>query len=72
MKASNAREIVKMLIMKENISVSKLAEIISKPDKKMYQQTLSSKLIKGTLRVNELLDICNALHYDIEFTKNNV
>ena len=72
MKASNAREIVKMLLMKENISVSKLAEMISKPEKKMYQQTLSAKLIKGTLRVNELIEICNVLNYDIEFTKNNL
>ena len=58
--------------MKENISVSKLAEMISKPEKKMYQQTLSAKLIKGTLRVNELIEICNVLNYDIEFTKNNL
>ena len=48
MKADNAREIVKILLMKENISVSKLAEMLSTPQKKMYQQTLSAKLINGT------------------------
>jgi len=72
MKATNVREIVKMLLMKENISVSRLAKMLTKPEKKMYQQTLSAKLIKGTLRVNELLEICNLLNYEIEFNKNNI
>lgn len=69
MKADNAREIVKILLMKENISVSKLAEMLSTPQKKMYQQTLSAKLINGTLRVNELIEICKLLNYEIEFKK---
>jgi hypothetical protein len=55
MKVTNAHEIVKMLLIKENISVSKLAEMLSTPQKKIYQQTLSAKLIKGTLKVNELI-----------------
>lgn len=69
MKADNAREIVKILLMKENISVSKLAEMLSTPQKKMYQQTLSAKLINGTLKVNELIAICKLLNYEIEFIK---
>ena len=72
MKATNAREIVRMLLMKENISVSRLAKMLTKPGKKMYQQTLSAKLIKGTLKVNELIEICNLLNYEIEFNKNNI
>ena len=69
MKADNAREIVKILLMKENISVSRLAEMLSTPQKKMYQQTLSAKLINGTLKVNELIEICKLLNYEIEFKK---
>ena len=69
MKADNAREIVKILLMKENISVSKLAEMLSTPQKKIYQQTLSAKLINGTLKVNELIAICKLLNYEIEFRK---
>ncbi len=69
MKVSNAREIVKLLLMKENVSISKLAEMLSSENKKVYQQSLSSKLIKGSLKFNEMLEICNILGYEIEFKK---
>lgn len=71
MKATNAREIVKLLLVKENLSISKLAAMLSTEQKKIYQQTLSSKLINGTLKFNEMLDICNVLGYEIEFNKIN-
>lgn len=71
MKATNAREIVKLLLVKENLSISKLAVMLSTDQKKIYQQTLSSKLINGTLKFNEMLDICNVLGYEIEFNKIN-
>lgn len=69
MRYSNANEIVKMLLMKEHITATKLAELLSKNGKKYYQQTLSAKLIKGTLKVNELINICNILDYDIDLVK---
>ena len=69
MKVTNAREVVKLLLMKENMSISKLAELLSQKSKKMYQQTLSAKLIKGTLKFNEMIEICNILGYEIEFSK---
>ena len=69
MKINNAREIVKILLMKENISISKLAELLSSNSKKVYQQTLSSKLIKGTLRFDEMIEICDILGYEIDFKK---
>ncbi len=71
MKATNAREIVKLLLVKENLSISKLALMLSTEQKKIYQQTLSAKLINGTLKFNEMLDICNVLGYEIEFNKIN-
>lgn len=71
MKIINAREIVKLLLLKENISISRLAQMLSTNSKKVYQQTLSAKLINGTLRFNEMLEICEILGYEIEFNKIN-
>ena len=69
MKITNAREIVKLLLMKENMSISRLAQLLSADEKKVYQQTLSAKLINGTLKFNEMLEICNILGYVIDFKK---
>jgi len=69
MKATNAREIVKILLMKEHLSISKLAKILSTDEKKVYQQTISQKLINGTLKFNEMMKICDILGYDIEIVK---
>lgn len=69
MKITNAREIVKLLLMKENMSISRLAQLLSADEKKVYQQTLSAKLINGTLKFNEMLEICNILGYEIDFKK---
>ena len=69
MKITHAREIVKLLLMKENMSISRLAQLLSTDKKKVYQQTLSAKLINGTLKFNEMLEICNILGYEIDFKK---
>ncbi len=69
MKANNAREVVKLLLMKSNTSITKLAELMSTEDKKIYQQTLSYKLVNGTLKYNEMVKICNILGYEIDFKK---
>lgn len=69
MKPNNVREITKLLLLKENISISKLAEMLSSEDKKFYQQTLSAKLINETLKFSEFLKICDILGYDIELIK---
>ena len=69
MQANNAIEIVKLLLMKNNMSITKLAELLSANRKKVYQQGLSYKLINGTLKYNEMVDICKILGYEIEFKK---
>lgn len=69
MEAKNAREILKILLLKEKLSVSKLAEKLSTNEKKVYQQTLSAKLINGTLKFDEMIKICDILGYKIDFTK---
>ncbi len=72
MNLSNSKEIVKMLLMKENLTVTKLAAMLSQKGKKYYQQTLSAKILKGTLKANELIMICDLLGYDMEFVKRSV
>lgn len=69
MEAKNAREVVKILLMQSNVSLSKLARMMSTEEKRVYQQSLSAKLINGTLKYNELVQICDILGYDIEFRK---
>ena len=69
MEAKTAREVVKILLMKNNLSISKLARMMSTEDKKVYQQSLSAKLINGTLKYNEMVEICELLGYEIEFKK---
>lgn len=69
MEAKTAREVVKLLLMQSNVSLSKLARMMSTADKKVYQQSLSAKLINGTLKYNELVEICDLLGYEIEFKK---
>lgn len=69
MEAKSAREVVKILLMKNNVSLSKLARMLSTEDKKVYQQSLSAKLINGTLKYNEMVQICELLGYEIEFKK---
>ena len=70
MEAKSAREVVKILLMKNKVSLSKLARMLSTEDKKVYQQSLSAKLINGTLKYNEMVQICELLGYEIEFKKS--
>ena len=69
MEVKYAREVLKLFLMKNNLSMTKLADMLSKNGKKIYQQSLSAKLINGTLRYNEMVDICAILGYEIEFKK---
>ena len=69
MEAKSAREVVKILLMKNKVSLSKLARMLSTEDKKVYQQSPSAKLINGTLKYNEMVQICELLGYEIEFKK---
>lgn len=69
MDAANANQIVKMLLLKENMTVTRLAKLLTENGKKYYQQTLSAKLLKGTLKVNELIEICKILNYEMDFKK---
>ncbi len=69
MKAKSAREVLKILLMQNKLSLSKLARMLSTDEKKVYQQTLSAKLINGTLKYDEMVKICELLGYEIDFKK---
>ena len=62
---------VKMLLLKEGMTITKLAELMSlKLGKHLSRSGLSNKLRGNTLRFNELIAICEILNYSLEFKKN--
>lgn len=71
MRMQNAKEFLTLILVKEKLSVTQLAKILTeKTGKKVYQQTLSSKLTKGTLKFDEMIKICELLGYELIFNKN--
>lgn len=67
----DAQEDIKILLLKNHMSLKKLAEKMSEVmGKKMLASSLSQKLSKGTLRYSELKVICGILGYTIEYKKN--
>lgn len=61
---------IKTLLLKECITITKLAELISQSTGiKISRSSLSQKLVKNTLRYYELEAICKILNYKIEYKK---
>lgn len=68
----DANKQIKFLLLKEDISLTKLAELLTEKTGKNYCKSgLSRKLNAGTLRYNEALVIANLLGYKIEFIKED-
>ena len=68
----NANWYIKMLLLREGMTITKLAELMSlKLGKHLSRSGLSNKLRANTLRFNELTAICEILDYSLEFKKNN-
>lgn len=66
----SAQEDIKILLLKNGMTITKLAEEMSLvSDKKISRNVLSQKLKKGTLRYNELETICKVLGYALEYKK---
>lgn len=64
------REDLKILTIKENITLTAVAKILSeKLNKNISADNLSQKLRKGTLRYNDVKIIADALGYEIKFEK---
>lgn len=61
---------LKILIMKEALTVQKLAELLSKKtDKRYTQRSLQNKIFLSSLNYDEMETIANMLGYDIKIVK---
>ena len=61
---------LKILIMKEALTVQKLAELLSKKTGKRYtQRSLQNKIFLSSLNYDEMETIANMLGYDIKIDK---
>jgi hypothetical protein len=65
-----SREQVKILLVKENMSLTELARRMTSITGRRYtQQGLSNKLSRDTLRYSEIYIIAQILGYEIKFEK---
>lgn len=66
----SSKEHVKILLAKENMTLKELAiKLSEKMDKKIPLQTLSSKLARNSLKLQEFEYIADILGYEIKITK---
>jgi hypothetical protein len=64
------REEIKSILAKENLTMSDLAEKISeKTGKNCSLQSISQRLLRGTLTFNDAEVIAEILGYDLKFKK---
>lgn len=64
------REDLKILLVKECLTLKQLAEIISvKKGKKITASNISHKLTRNTMKYGEFKEIIEALGYKIELVK---
>jgi len=64
----NCREQIKYLLLQRCMTLTKLAEEMTKVSgKKMSQSLLSQKLATGNLRYYELQLICEILDFELDF-----
>lgn len=64
------REDVKILLAKENLTITELAEKLSKKYNKKYSMAgLSQKLVRSTMKYDEVKQIAEVLGYKIKFEK---
>ena len=66
------REDLKSLLAKENITLTELAEEASaKTKKKITVYSLSQKLLRDSMKYNEVKDLLDCLGYEINFKKKS-
>lgn len=64
------REDIKSLLARENITLTEIAKEISvKNNKKVTVYGLSQKLLRDTMKYNEVKEILDCLGYEIDFKK---
>ncbi len=63
----DANSLIRVLLTKRCLTVTKLAEMISKKTgRKMSQQNLSKKLLRGSVKYDEMLEIAEILGFEIK------
>ncbi len=68
----SSKEHVKILLAKENITLKELASLLGKKTGKTIPlQTLSSKLSRNSLKLQEFEDITEILGYKIQIEKKS-
>ena len=68
-----AREQIKLLLGTRNMTMTALAdEITKKTGKKCTLTNLSARMRRGILSYNEVLTICEILNYEIEFKDKEI
>jgi len=68
----SAKEQLKIMLLKENLTIKELAPILKEKTKRHYTaQSISSKLLRKTLRYDEFEDITNCLDYEIIIRKKS-
>jgi len=66
----NARDDIKILLLKNHITMTEMAKRMSKYlGRNLSRSVFSQKLTKGTLRYDELIAICEILGYDLDYKK---
>lgn len=66
----SVREDLKILLVKENLTLAKLAKIVSaKTNKKVTSNGISHKLARSSMKYDEVQEIVGALGYKIKFEK---
>lgn len=66
------REDIKSLLAKENITLTELAKKISvKANKKITVYSLSQKLLRDSMKFNEVKEILDCLGYEIDFKRKD-
>ncbi len=69
----SVRTSIKTLLLKENITLTELAKMVSATTQKPYTvDSLSRKLQNETMKYNEAEMLINLLGYNIKFEKNNI
>ncbi len=66
----NSKEQVKILMVKENLTSKKLAQMLSESTNKKYtQQSILHKVFLSSFRYDEIVAMCDLLNYKITIEK---
>jgi hypothetical protein len=69
----SVREDIKILLTKENITLTELAKEISiKTNKKITMDSLSQKLRRSSMKYDEVKLLVESIGYKIEFVKEKI